>query len=219
MYKRQDKWLGKDNVLLFLTSDHGVSETVPCLQKKHVDAGVLVEKLIADSLKQHLTKVFGDTISVLVNDFDVYFDQKRIEQKNLNFIEVKNAVVSYLKKMNGIADAVTSNEIQEDNFADGSNPSRDSLRVKVKAGYNAGRSGQVVFILKPGWLIGFYKGATHGSPYIYDTHVPLLWWGSSIKQGNSELPITITQIVPTLSEILKVSVPEGCVAKPISFDK
>jgi predicted AlkP superfamily pyrophosphatase or phosphodiesterase len=86
----------------------------------------------------------------------------------------------------------------------------------VKAGFNPDRCGDLIYVPKPGWLYGYPKGTTHGSPYSYDTHVPLIWWGYSVGHGMSDEELSITQIVPTLSALLKISVPAGCESKPIS---
>lgn len=210
-----DEWVGKDNVLVFLTSDHGANEAVPCLRKKNIPAGILHEKQASDLLKKFISDTYKDTIRLIVNDFDVYLDRKKIESKGLNWTDVKNKTALYLRGINGIVDAVTSDEVQAGIF---SSPG-DSIRFKVKAGFYPGRSGDVIFVLKPGWLEGYERGTSHGSPYWYDTHVPLLWWGHSVKPGSSEETLTITQIAPTVSQILKVPVPNGCSSNSIDLKK
>jgi phosphopentomutase len=60
-------------------------------------------------------------------------------------------------------------------------------------------------------------GTTHGSPYSYDTHVPLLFYGWNIKQGSSTEQIYITDLSATLAMMLNIQFPNGCTGKPISF--
>ena len=78
------------------------------------------------------------------------------------------------------------------------------------------RSGDLVYTLKPQWMDHEVRGTTHGSGYIYDTHVPLLFVGFGIKKGASYQAVSITQIAPTLSELLKITRPSGCTEKPLS---
>jgi predicted AlkP superfamily pyrophosphatase or phosphodiesterase len=87
----------------------------------------------------------------------------------------------------------------------------------VRAGFHPQRSGDVIFVLKPNWLMGFNKGTTHGSPYKYDTHVPLIWWGYTIKPGSTSKPTAITQIAPTIAKLLKIDNPKECNSQPIKL--
>jgi hypothetical protein len=171
---------------------------------------VIDEKTVSDSLKKFFLRTYSDTsLLMAVSDFDVYLDRIKIIEKKLNLAEVQDKSLQYLLKIDGIADAVTSTDIQKKNF-------QDSIRPKVKAGFNPQRCGDLIFVLKSGWLEGYHKGTSHGSPYWYDTHVPLLWWGWKIISGYSSERVAITQIAPTVSGFLKIPAPDGCTSKPIS---
>ena len=208
LLKFLDESVGKQNYLLFLTSDHGASDAVLCSQKKNVPAGVLTEKAVSDSLKKFFLKTYKDTLLLAVTDFDVYLSRERIEKKKLNIEEVQKAAAKYLRTINGIADAVSATEIKEKNF-------QDSIRTKIKSGYNNQRSGDIIYVLKPNWLLGFQKGTSHGSPYWYDTHVPLIFFGWKIKKGSTDEPINITDIAPTICSMLNIPNPSGCNGIPI----
>jgi len=205
-----DQWVDKKNVLVFLTADHGAGEAVQCLLKKNMPAGTLEAKTVADSLNRFFMRAYRDSLVLKVSDFAVYLDKKKIAEKKLSLEEIQQKAVSCLLKINGIADAVAAVDIQGNVF-------QDPIRSKVKAGFNPERGGDVVFVLKRGWLEGYSRGTSHGSPYAHDTHVPLIWWGYSIIHGMSEEPLSITQIAPTISSILKIPAPTGCESKPISF--
>jgi len=204
-----DGWIGKNNVLVFLTADHGASNAVPCSLKKNISAGVIDERTISDSLKIFFKKTFKDSLVMAVSDFDVYLDREKIGSMKLSLSDVQKKGAKYLSAMNGIQDALAAESIFAETF-------QDSIRSKVKAGYYAQRCGDIIFVLKPNWLEGMHKGTSHGTPYEYDTHVPLMWWGYTIKPGSSEEALTITQIAPTVSGMLKIPNPSGCTSKPIS---
>jgi len=89
----------------------------------------------------------------------------------------------------------------------------------VQRGYNQKLSGDVVVMLQPGWIEWQGAGTTHGSAYNYDTHVPLVWYGTGILNGSTTEYISITDIAPTLSMILNVPFPNGCTGRPIQFNK
>lgn len=203
-----DEFVGKKEYLFFLTADHGGSEAILCLQKKNIPAGVIHEKVIAESLKKKFSDQYGDSILMAVSGYDVYLNKSKIAEKKLNMEDIQKATVQCLLKMEGIADAITSVDIQNNTF-------QDSIRSKVKAGFNAKRSGDVIFVLKPNWLSGYNKGASHGSPYRYDTHVPLILFGWNINGGSTSNKIAITDIAPTISHLLGIPKTNGNTGKPI----
>ena len=83
-------------------------------------------------------------------------------------------------------------------------------------GYHAKRGGDVVIVLEPGWYpANDIRGTTHGSPWTYDTHVPMLFFGSGIKQGSTVRHHDITDIAPTISTLLNIKLPSGCSGQPI----
>jgi arylsulfatase A-like enzyme len=71
-------------------------------------------------------------------------------------------------------------------------------------------------VLEPNWYSATrVQGTTHGSPYKYDTHVPIIFYGKGIKKGNSVKYHPITDIAPTLSMMLDIKIPSGCTGQPI----
>jgi phosphopentomutase len=60
------------------------------------------------------------------------------------------------------------------------------------------------------------KGTTHGAGYNYDTHVPVIFFGSGIKKGSSWNYTTITQIAPTVCELMRINQPNSTVAQPLN---
>ena len=61
-------------------------------------------------------------------------------------------------------------------------------------------------IFKPGYVEYSSTGTTHGSPYSYDTHVPLIFFGWNIKKGQTHDRKEITQIAPTVTQMLKITI-------------
>ncbi len=69
--------------------------------------------------------------------------------------------------------------------------------------------------LKPGYMSGSGVGTTHGSWNPYDAHIPLLWYGWKIKPGKTNREVYMTDIAPTISSMLHIQMPSGCVGKVI----
>ena len=91
--------------------------------------------------------------------------------------------------------------------------------AEIRRGLHPRRSGDLLFLLDAGWHPddALFKtgGTTHGSPYAYDTHVPLLWYGWRVPQGENHRPVSITDITPTLAAMLRIMEPSGNTGKVI----
>ena len=77
-------------------------------------------------------------------------------------------------------------------------------------------------VQEPGWYpAGRIQGTTHGSPWTYDTHVPILFYGSGVRQGTSVRYHPITDVAPTVSILLNIKFPSGSTGQPIEemFDQ
>ena len=209
LLKFLDEQVGKKNYLVFLTADHGGGDAIACNLKKGVNAGNVQEGVLTDSLKRYLMRTYKDSLVLAVTDFNVYLKRDIMERKKLNPEEVQKAAAVYLKTLEGIADAVTVTEIERKSFEG------DSVRLKVKAGFNRQRSGDVVYVLKPNWLLDFPKGCSHGTPYRYDTHVPLIFFGWKVRKGSSEEAVVIPEIAPTICSMLDISNPNGTTGIPL----
>src|SRR5690606_1654893 len=85
----------------------------------------------------------------------------------------------------------------------------------IRSGYNPKRSGDLLILLEPNWFSGSSKGTTHGSMYNYDTHIPLLWYGFKILPGETVNRTRITDIAPSLAQILNILPPNGATGEPI----
>lgn len=208
-----DDKFGKDNVLVFLTADHGAAETVSYLQELRIPTGVLDENALVKALNTHLDSIFGvrlPFVSSVINQ-QVYINEKVLPIAKLEVGPIRAAIVAYLKKLPGVHGAFDRDML----FSISSTyPFIDLIRN----GIHPRRSGDVVFHLDPSWLPEPYfakAGATHGSPYAYDTHVPLVWYGWKVPQGETFTPVSITDIAPTVAAFLRIMEPNGSTGKVI----
>ena len=87
----------------------------------------------------------------------------------------------------------------------------------MQKGFNVKRSGDVLVNYEPAYVDFPHYGTTHGSPYSYDTHVPLLFYGWHVKHGSTTEQIYITDIAATLAMMLNIQFPNGSCGKPINI--
>jgi arylsulfatase A-like enzyme len=83
--------------------------------------------------------------------------------------------------------------------------SSDALLRRLAYGYAADRSGDLMVIPKPYWLIGGGTGTNHGTGYDYDARVPLLLMGKGIARGEYATEATPADIAPTLASLAGIT--------------
>jgi predicted AlkP superfamily pyrophosphatase or phosphodiesterase len=210
-----DAKCGKDNYLVFLTADHAAIQNPQSLIDVKLNAGFINARVINDTVIDYLKQQYGTAKYFSCYDNNqVYLNRKAIAEDKLNLEEVQTKVAQYLSNIiEGIYMCVAGETLKN-------NVSVDPLMVRIKNGYHPERSGDVIVVYAPGWIENLYggngkQGTTHGSPYAYDTHVPLLWMGTGIIQGSTTRPINITDIAPTLSFLLNTNLPNANKGFPI----
>ena len=203
-----DAQVGKKNALIFLTADHGAMEIPAYLQELKIPAGYVNEAKIADSLKKYLTTIYGVPLVLQYYDQQVYLDHKTIETKKLKLQDVQNSVAVFFQKIPEVMETLTATELSATSFNEGT-------KALMQRGFNIKRSGDVLVNYVPGYGGYHATGTSHGSPFAYDTHVPLIFYGWNISAGSTVTPIVIPDIAATLAMLLNIQFPNGCNGKPI----
>jgi len=88
----------------------------------------------------------------------------------------------------------------------------DTIGRAMRNGYFGPRSADVFVLPEPYYIFsgrGATSGTTHGSPYGYDTHVPVIFFGPGVRPGVYRRNIAVNDIAPTLAAIFDVEPPSG----------
>ncbi|TDR26019.1 alkaline phosphatase PafA [Flavobacterium cheniae] len=197
-----DKTVGKGNYLVFLTADHAGAENVTYLKDNKYKVDNINYKNIQKELKEFSETTFGENLVLDYSNYNLFFDKAKVKAKGLNLQEVKQTFKDYLHKQDYIKRVYTEEEITN------GNPSDYYLDFITK-GYDPTQNGELIMIFKPGYVEYSSTGTTHGSPYSYDTHVPLIFFGWNIKKGQTHDRKEITQIAPTITQMLKITMPNS----------
>ena len=91
----------------------------------------------------------------------------------------------------------------------------DKLSERVIRSFNSVRSGDLEVLLEPYWIRGA-TGTTHGTPYSYDSHIPLIFMGPGIKAGRYARPVALNDLAPSLATLLEIETPSGSVGRPLA---
>jgi predicted AlkP superfamily pyrophosphatase or phosphodiesterase len=205
-----DKEIGKDNILLFLTADHAAAEVPQYLIDQKIPSGYVDYNNILKEMRAMLQKKYGDSLISSFYNQQIFFDRSTLQKHMTELPMIQKELTNYLMMQKGVSSVVVADQLFTTTQPGG-------IYTYLQKGYNSQRSGDILVNYQPGYIELDYgkTGTTHGSPFSYDTHVPLLWYGSNVKPGEYNEPISITDIAPTLSLLLNISFPNGCTGKPI----
>jgi predicted AlkP superfamily pyrophosphatase or phosphodiesterase len=215
LLKTLDARVGTGNYTVFVTADHAVADVAQSLKDSRIPAGYFSQSNIEATLNDHLQQYFpGKKIVETIDNGQVFFDQDVFQNdpkaSGVELLIATELTINYLLAQEGIANAYAENIIRQGRYDEA------GIKGMVIRGFHPKRSGDVVVVLEPGWYpSGTVQGTTHGSPYTYDTHVPMLFYGHGVKKGSSVRYHTITDIAPTLSVLLNIKFPSGCTGQPV----
>ncbi|RTY74534.1 alkaline phosphatase family protein [Flavobacterium sp. LS1P28] len=197
-----DKTVGKDNYLLFLTADHAGAENPNYLKDNKYNVKNIPSKDIVAALKKFSNESFGADLVLDYSNFNLFFNTEIIKNKGLDMNVVKQSFKTFLMTQEQVKRVYTEEEIL-------ASSGDDYFLSFISKGYDPRQNGEIVVLDKAGYMQYQATGTTHGTLNSYDTHVPLLFYGWKVPKGELHAKKYITQIAPTLSQMLKIPFPNG----------
>ncbi|SHH25685.1 alkaline phosphatase PafA [Winogradskyella jejuensis] len=206
-----DAQVGEGEYTVFLTADHGAVNVPAYLQSVKIPAGYLdfnsrKEKFVAFLEEKYGTK---DVVENVSNN-QIFFNKEKIKELNLNLHELEQDLVDEQISYPNIAKVYTATTMNSTNFTTG-------IEALLQNGFNQKRSGDVIVVDDIAHIPYGRTGSTHGSGLNFDTHVPLIFFGKGIKQGETLQKTVIPDIAPTISALLGISFPNGATGLPLGF--
>ncbi|NNF34755.1 MAG: alkaline phosphatase family protein [Saprospiraceae bacterium] len=212
-----DERIGEDQYVLFLTSDHGVVPVASYLDANNLPTGIARITLFEDALNKYLKEKYGN--KEWIQNFDganIYLNREIIREEKEDLTEIQQAVADFMMDQDGIYLALTAHQLTFNEY-------RSGMRSMLQNGFHYDRSGDVLLAFDPGYVqhgnpniqVSQIKGTGHGTGWVYDTHIPIVWKGYGIPQGNSVRKVAITDIASTLAMILNLQLPSGNTGQPL----
>ncbi len=209
-----EKKVGEGQFTLFLTADHAVVPVPQYLIDKKLPGGYFFMDEHFSQLRMDLEQKFGFDCILATTNMNVYLDKDALIEKAINYDEVVTFIQNKIQNWENVKRVFTAKQLYS-SFVD------DEWMDMVRNGYHHAESGDVIFILEPGFLAKSsdvetaHRGTSHGSAYNYDTQVPLIWFGANVKSQEVFRKIEITDISATLAQFLYVQMPNALTGKPI----
>ncbi len=212
-----DRSIGLQRVLIVLSADHGTPEAPAYLREQGLDAGYV--DLASWDWKPALAmlkKRFGVDGQRMIQKYEhpyVYLDQAFLQEHDLDPAAVAQVLAEQMSKFPHVWAAISSSALLHGQLAD------TKINRLVLQNLNPERSGDIYVIFAPNWFINSYGPvtitATHGSPWTYDTFVPLIFAGPGVPAREVFRPVQTIDVAPTLSAFVKVKMPSGASGKPL----
>ncbi len=210
LLKFVDENIGIDNTLIVLSADHGGPEAPGRLHEIGVEAEYIDPKTwhkeagIA-ALKQRF-EVGSELIKTYFHPY-IYLDHAVIREQGINIIEVQEAIAAEISKLDGVKTAIPSSSLVKGEFPN------TALTRAILNNHYSGRSGDVFVVFKAHRFISDMEGLKvavhHGSPWSYDTFVPLIFAGNGIKPSQVYRLVHTVDVAPTLAAWLGSKPPSG----------
>lgn len=205
-----DGKVGKGNYTVFLTADHGAAHNANFLIDHKVPAGVWNDGPALTGLNKMLEDKYSVKRAVLsFNNYQVNLNNTELRKQKVSDAAIKLDVIQYLMEQPAIAYAVDMQRVEEANIP-------AALKERIQNGYSPEHSGTIQIVLKPGWYSGHGQtGTTHGTWNPYDAHIPLVFMGWGVKHGSLTRETHMTDIAPTVAQLLHIQAPNGNVGTAI----
>ena len=202
-----DRRVGMRNVLIVLTSDHGVAPLPEDLARWKMPGGRMNSADLFGPITSALERKFGKGDWIIYTaGTSPYLNLDLIREKGLDEAEVRRVAAMAAAAIPHVARVYTRDQLERGEVQ------RDPVSNRVARSFNLKRSGDLEILLEPYWIRGA-EGTTHGTPYSYDTHIPLIFMGSWIKAGHYSENVALNDLAPTLATILGIETPSGSVGR------
>ena len=219
LLKALDDQVGEGNYLLFLTADHGGAHNFQYMIDHKLNGGAwhFSQDVMNDQLEAYLKEKFGPAVDLSIinglNGYRFYLNHGKIKALGLDLQQVKDALIAYCRQLPHVQFVIDFEKVNTWSVP-------DVLRSRALLGYHPHRSGDLLLVLEAGWYeFGKWSspvGTTHSAWNPYDAHIPLLFYGWKVEHGSTGREVHITDIAPTVTQMLHIQQPNACVGEPIT---
>lgn len=201
--------VGKEDVLLIVTSDHGASDAHK--DEDRQASGLFNTAQFKVLINGFLNTQYGPEEWVTdYNNRSLYLNRVKVFEKGISLEEMQSRAAAFAMQFRGVAQTVTATSLQNNYFSGG-------IIGKIQNGFHPKHSGDIMVNLMPGWIEEYDDVVSlSGSLYEYDTHVPLLWYGSGLKRETVHEAVDMAEIASTLAKMLNVNRPNAATGHEIN---
>jgi hypothetical protein len=210
-----DAELGMENVLIFVTSDHGGAYVPHYLRDQGIPTGnpdneTHVSRRFLGELRSWLEKTYGQDLLLAFSNQNLFLDHSAMEALGLDPEAVRVEVKRHVLGLPSVAGALTAENLTRTEYTFGP-------RSAIQHSWHQQRSGDVAVWFEPQTRSDTGTGGTgHGTAWAYDRHAPLIFMGFGLPPGQSMEPVFVSDIAPTVATFLNSPFPSGNIGTPLN---
>ena len=204
-----DKNVGLKHTLIVLAADHGIADMPEYMTELGYGAGRLVPEEIVTKANEAGQQLGIDEIVSFFYRPYIYLNDEKIAAAKLDYDQVEQAIANALTDFDGINLAVSTKSLATQK----GNP----LLEQVRSNQHVTRSGDIYIIQDPYWFL-FDEGpipSMHGSPWRYDTHVPIVFAGPGINAQAVHRLVHPVDVAPTIAAFMGLTPPGAAQGVPL----
>lgn len=212
-FRDLDRLVGLGNVWIALSADHGEAPNPRLIKEHHLGIGNALPSVIRNAVEEALIRTFGkDDWIEQVSGVNIYLNQVTLRKRQLDSSRVEEVAAEAAENAPGVMRAFTRNQLLHGTAG------TTSLARKASNSFSTQRTGDVFLILEPYAVpVQGQDEGTHGTPWSYDSQVPLILWGSAFKPGFYGIPCEPIDLVPTIAVALGLTEPSSAVGRPLTI--
>lgn len=224
LLNRIDASIGLQHTVVVFTADHGVAPIPEHAMALNLPGGRVKTSAVLDAVRAQVNARFtpenGESQNAATRDYiqtfsngSIYFNTALLKRDRINREEIERVAGDAAMTVPGIARYFTRTQLEAGRVA-----VTDPVARRALHAFHPQRSGDVVLVCEPFKFFGESStiGTTHGSPYSYDTHVPLIIMGGGVKAGRYRGAASPADIAPTLAAILRVQPPSNTTGRVLT---
>ncbi len=208
-----DRMVGLDKVWIVLSADHGVAPNFRSIEEQHLSATEAQPGSLRGAVNEALSQAFGEDawVESISQHYNIFLSRATLRKRHVDEAKAEASAAQAAAQVPGVMAAFTRTQLLTGNLPD------SPLSHKASNSFSSQRSGDVFVIFEPYASPTLAdKGTTHGSAWNYDTHVPLVLWGSAFRPGAYDSPCQPIDLAPTLAVALGLSHPSVAQGHPLA---
>lgn len=209
LLKTIDKFVGLDNVLIYLTSTgYENYREDKSLSQYRIPTGNFSITRCSALLNMYLSAIYGKAQYVEGHfGSQIYLNHKLIEDKQLQMSEVLANCEDFLFQFDGVSDVYTAHRLTHGAWTPGIS--------SIRNGYNSKCSGDIMIQPSSGWNLVDEDRRTSKMQRESFFEFPIIFFGHHIESKTVQVPVTVDCIAPTIAHHIRIRAPNACNSAPL----
>jgi predicted AlkP superfamily pyrophosphatase or phosphodiesterase len=202
--------IGLNNTLIVFAADHGMAE----MPEYMTELGIPASRIVSKDMVQQLNDLAKTEYEIenIVHYFYrpyVYLDEEKITRAGLKVKAVESKLAKWAQDIEGISLAVSTRKMSKQQTS--------PVLQRIRRNNHRQRSGNIYVVQERYWYLfeGGSVAVMHGSPWKYDTHVPIIFAGAGLKPNRVHRPVHPADVAPTLAVLLGTKFPSAADGQPL----